>query len=180
MSFDQFGLLGGGDFDFSRVEAEFTTFFTLQEDFFGRASILKLTTRGGYIFGGASPTYERFYLGGRSFRGFEFRTIAPKGIRADNGEVSDTSVGGDWMFFLGGQYEVPIFDENVTGVVFLDSGTVTEDFGLNDYRLSAGLGVRLYIPALGSAPIAFDFGFPIFKEDTDEDQVLTFSAELPF
>lgn len=179
VSFDQFGLLGG-DYDFSKIQSELTTFFTLHEDFFGRPSILKITSRVGYIFGDSAPTYERFYLGGRTFRGFEFRTIAPKGIRADNGLVSETSVGGDWLLFLGAQYEVPIFDENVTGVIFFDSGTVTEDFGLDDYRLSVGLGVRLYIPALGSAPIAFDFGFPVFSEDTDEEQVLTFSAELPF
>ena len=26
------------------------------------------------------PVYERFYLGGQSFRGFDFRTISPKGV----------------------------------------------------------------------------------------------------
>ena len=60
------------------------------------------------------------------------------------------------------------------------TGTVTEDFGLDDYRVSTGLGVRLYIQQLGPVPIAFDFGFPIIKEETDEDRLFTFTVDLPF
>ena len=66
------------------------------------------------------------------------------------------------------------------GVLFVDSGTVTEDIGFDDYRVSIGFGIRLYIPQFGEVPIAFDFGFPLLKEDTDEEQLISFSAELPF
>lgn len=171
----------GGDYDFWRADADYTVFLTLAEDFLGRKSILRLNTRAAYIFDADPrvPTYERFYLGGRSFRGFDFRTIAPKGVRIDNGQPSD-SIGGDFLFFAGAQYEVPIFDETINGVVFLDTGTVTDGFGFDDYRVSAGFGVRLYIPQLGPVPIAFDFGFPIREAEGDENQVLSFSAELPF
>jgi len=181
LSLDNFGLLGG-DYDFWRAEAEYSTFLTLREDFLGRRSILRLTTRAGHIFGvdGRSPTYERFYMGGRTFRGYRFRTIAPKGIRADNGERSREAVGGEWMFFAGAQYEVPIFDETVTGVLFLDSGTVTDRIGFDDYRVSVGFGLRLYIPQLGPVPIAFDFGFPVRSAAGDERQLFSFSAELPY
>jgi len=180
LALDRVGALGG-DFDFWRAEADYTVFLTLAEDFLGRRSILKLNTRAGYIFDADPrvPTYERFYLGGRSFRGFEFRTVAPKGVRIDNGEQAD-SVGGTWLFFAGAQYEVPIFQENVNGVVFVDTGTVTDSVGFDDYRVSVGFGVRLYVPQLGPVPIAFDFGFPIKDVEGDEDQVLSFSAELPF
>ena len=126
------------------------------------------------------PTYERFYLGGRCFRGFDFRTVSPKGIRADTGQLGNDPVGGEWMLFFGGQYEFPIFEEVVTGVVFVDTGTVTHDVGIDDYRVSVGAGVRLYIPQLGPIPIAFDFGFPLIKQDGDRLQLLSFSAELPF
>lgn len=180
LGLDRVGALGG-DYDFWRAEADYTVFLTLAEDFLGRRSILKLNTRAGYIFDEDPrvPTYERFYLGGRSFRGFEFRTVAPKGVRIDNGEPAD-AVGGSWLFFAGAQYEVPIFQENINGVVFIDSGTVTDSVGFDDYRVSVGFGIRLYIPQLGPVPIAFDFGFPIQDVEGDEKQVLSFSAELPF
>ena len=65
-------------------------------------------------------------------------------------------------------------------MAFIDSGTVTEDPGFDQYRVSVGFGVRLYIPQFGPAPLAFDFAFPVLKEDTDETQVFSFSAEIPF
>jgi len=179
LSLDWMGALGG-DYDFYTAQADYTVFLTIREDFLGRKSILKLDSRLGYIFGGDSPTYERFYLGGRSFRGFEFREISPKGIRADTGELGDDPVGGEWLIFLGAQYEFPLFQETITGVVFLDTGTVTEDVGVEDYRVSVGTGLRLYIPQLGPVPIAFDFGFPIVSEPGDDEQLFSFSAELPF
>jgi outer membrane protein insertion porin family len=181
LSLERVGLLGG-DFNFFRSQAEYSVFLTLDEDFLGRKSVFKLVARSSYIFGedGHVPTYERFYMGGRSFRGFDFRTVSPKGIRADTLEQGDDPVGGEWLLFLGGQYEFPIFEEVVTGVAFVDSGTVTREVGLEDYRVSVGVGVRLYIPQLGPIPIAFDFGFPLVKRDGDEEQLLSFSAELPF
>ena len=84
------------------------------------------------------------------------------------------------MFFAGAQYEFPLYDEVVTGVLFCDSGTVIDDVGFDDYRVALGFGVRLYVDALGPVPIAFDFGFPLKEGPNDETQVLSFSAELPF
>jgi outer membrane protein insertion porin family len=179
VSLDRFGAFGG-DYDFNNINAEYTIFLTVAEDFLGRRSTLRLNTEVGHIFGGRAPTYEQYYRGGRTFRGFRFREISPKGIRNDNNEPSDEPVGGEWMFFAGAQYEFPIFGDQVTGVLFLDSGTVTDSVGFDDYRVSVGTGVRLYIPQFGPVPIAFDFGFPILKEDSDRSQVLSFSAELPF
>ena len=57
---------------------------------------------------------------------------------------------------------------------------VLECEGLKDYRVSVGVGLRLYLAALGPAPLAFDFGFPIVKQETDQTQIFSFSAELPF
>lgn len=179
-SLEQVGIFGG-DFTFTTLNGEYTGFFTLDEDFFGRKTTFKLSSRASYIFNGdEAPIYERLYLGGRSFRGFEFRTISPKGIRADNGLVGNDPVGGQWLFFLGGEYEIPIFENVITGVLFCDSGTVTNDIGFDEYRVSVGFGIRLYIPQLGPVPISFDFGIPILSESGDEEQVLNFGAQLPF
>lgn len=175
---EQIGVFGG-DFDFTRLTAEHTVFLTLAEDFLGRKSILSLNTQVGYQFGGTTPIYERFFLGGRSFRGFDYRTVAPRGLRP-TGIPSDDPIGGDWLFFWGAQYEFPIFDRFVGGVVFVDTGTVTSDASFDDYRVSIGTGIRLYIPQLGQAPLAFDLGFPILSEETDEEQVLSFSIDVPF
>ena len=179
LNFETFGLFGG-DFDFTTVGAQYTVFLTLNEDFLGRKSVLKLNTESRYIFEGDAPVYEKFYLGGRSFRGFDFREVSPKGIRADNGQPSDDPVGGNWLFFAGAQYEVPLVSETFTAVAFVDTGTVINDLGFDEYRVSIGLGIRLYIPQFGPVPIAFDFAFPLLKEESDETQVLSFAAELPF
>lgn len=179
VSYDRIGALGG-DYGFNNLSVDYTVFLTVSEDFLGRRSILRLNTEVGHIFGGRAPTYERYYRGGRSFRGFRFREISPKGIRQDTGEPSNDPVGGEWMFFAGAQYEFPLFGEAVTGVFFVDTGTVTDSIGFDDYRVSVGTGLRLYIPQFGPVPIAFDFGFPIVKQSGDETQVLSFSAELPF
>ena len=176
----QTGLLGG-DFDFTTTSAAYTVFLTLDEDFLGRRSILKLNSRVGYIINGEdAPIYQRLYLGGRSFRGFGFREVSPKGIRADDGLPSEDPVGGEWLLFAGAQYEFPLFAETITGVFFVDSGTVTNNPGFDDYRVSIGGGIRLYIPQLGPIPMAFDFAVPIRKEDDDETQLFSFTAELPF
>ncbi len=168
-----------GDFTFSKVSADYTVLLTTHRDFMDRASILKLTARLGYIFGGEAPTYEKYYLGGRTLRGFEFRTVSPKGVDLLGQQTTDP-VGGNWLMFLGAQYEIPLIGELLNLVTFVDSGTVTDDIATDPYRLSVGIGLRIYIQAFGPVPLAFDFGFPLLKEDSDEEQVFSFSAELPF
>jgi len=184
LGIQQFVSGGGdeGDSPFTNFTAGVTSFFTLDEDYLGRRSVLRLSADVGYIFGGDAPVYERYYLGGRSFRGFEFRTISPKasGTIANPDTPVNEPVGGDFLFFLGAQYEVPLYDEFLAGVVFVDSGTVDDGFSLSAYRVSVGVGIRLFLEALGPAPIAFDLGFPILKEEEDETQLISFSAELPF
>jgi outer membrane protein insertion porin family len=166
---------------FTVFRGGYTQFFTVSEDFLGRRSTLRLSTDVGYILGDDAPVYERFYLGGRTFRGFEFRTISPKSQQnIDPLTTADDPVGGLWMFFAGAQYEQPVFGSTLSMVGFVDSGTVTDDVGLDQYRVSIGMGVRLYIPQFGPAPLAFDFAVPLVKEESDETQVFSFSAEIPF
>lgn len=171
-----------GDFTFTPINLKHNTFIPIREDYLGRSTILKLSTKLGYIPQGRdnTPTYERFYSGGQKFRGFEFRSISPKGIRNDNGLPSDDAVGGTYEFFLGAEVQQPIYEELLSIVAFVDSGTVSFNPGFDEYRVSVGFGFRIYMPSLSPAPLAFDFGFPIVKEDTDKTRLFTFSVDLPF
>jgi outer membrane protein insertion porin family len=179
LSVEQFGALG--DYDFTKLSAEHTVFFTIDRDYLDRATVLTLTGRTGYIpQGGDAPIFERYNLGGRSFRGFDFRGIGPVGVRNDTGELGDDQVGGDFLLFAGAQVEKLIAGELVGLVGFVDSGTISNDVGLDEYRVSVGTGLRLYIPAFGQAPLAFDFAIPVVKEDTDEEEFFSFSIEVPF
>lgn len=176
---EQFGLIG--DETFSVLSAEYARYFKLDEDVLGRSTTLLLRTKGSYIPGGddVAPFYERNYLGGQNFRGFAHRGASPVG-RDINGNLTDDPIGGNWLFFAGAEYQRPLFQDVVAGVLFVDSGTVSNEVGFDQYRVSIGAGFRLSIPALGSVPLAFDFGFPIMKEDTDRERLFTFSLDIPF
>lgn len=178
---DQFGALGG-DFEFTRLSASYDKFWTLDEDFLGRKTILSLKTDVGYIpqSNGEVPLYERFYAGGRSFRGFQFRGVGPRGVRNDTGRLGDDPVGGRFNFVSRLEYEVPLYEEIVRWAFFTDQGTIQEDFGFDQWRVAVGTGVRFNIAFFGQAPIALDFGFPLIEEDGDQTQILSFSVQLPF
>ena len=177
---EQFGALG--DDQFTVLNGELAQYFELEEDVLGRSTTLLLKARASYIPGAedVAPFYERLYLGGQNFRGFALRGASPVGIRNDTGGVSDDAVGGNWLFFAGAELSKPLYQDFLAGVLFVDTGTVERDFGFSEYRASAGFGFRLVIPALSQVPLAFDFGFPLLKEDTDRERFFTFTLELPF
>lgn len=177
---EQFGIFG--DEEFTVVNAEFGKYFKLDQDVLDRSTTLYLSTRASYIPGDAdvAPFYDRLYLGGENFRGFAFRGASPVGIRNDNGLVSDDAVGGNFLFFAGAQITKPVYEDVAAIVGFVDSGTVQEEVGFDQYRVSVGFGIRLYVQQLSPVPLAFDFGFPIMKEETDRTRLFTFSIDLPF
>lgn len=178
---EQAGVLGG-DFSFTSLRAEHQLFLTVSEGFLGEKTVLSFKTAMGYIPQGPeeAPVYERFYLGGQSFRGFNYRTVSPKGLRNDTKELTNEPVGGTWSFFFGPEISQPLFSEMLAAVAFIDSGTVTNDVGFDDYRVSVGFGLRLFIPGLSPAPLAFDFGFPLVKQYGDRERVFTFAVDIPF
>lgn len=172
----------GGDFDFTRLGASHSAFFTIHEDFLGHKTVLSLKTAATWIPEGPSetPIFERLYLGGQNFRGFRFRTISPKGVRNDTGVVGTDPRGGTFSFFFGPEVTQPIYQDIAAVAAFVDTGTVTDQIGFSDYRVSAGVGLRLYVEALGPVPLSFDFGFPILKQSGDRERVFSFSLDLPF
>ncbi len=179
-SVEQVGALGG-DYDFTKLGARFDKFYTLDQDFLGRKTIFSFRAELAYIpQEDRAPIFERYFAGGhRSFRGFAFRGVGPRGVRADTGLVDDDAVGGDFMALMGLQYEFPILEDNIRGVIFTDQGTVQEDVGLDEWRVSIGTGIRLKLPIFGAAPLAIDLAIPLIKESTDDDQIISFDLSLP-
>lgn len=172
-SWEQFGILGG-DHTFSRVIGEYNHYWTVKTDNFDRKHIMQVGATTGGIFGEA-PVFERFYAGGiGSIRGFEFRGISPRaGWRGDR-------VGGDFMVRTNAQYSFPIAGKTVRGVTFFDMGTVEDDFGIQSWRASVGVGARIYIQYFGPIPLAFDLAFPIAQDSDDDTQVFSFSFGTTF
>ncbi|MBL9140606.1 MAG: BamA/TamA family outer membrane protein, partial [Phycisphaerae bacterium] len=172
----------GGDYSYPQVGFGVTQFFTTYEDFLGRKQTLRLKSNVAYIFSSDAPVYERFYLGGRSLRGFDYRTVSPKAVGTIAQPFTPTTdpVGGQFLFFAGAQYEIPLLGEFMSAVVFVDSGTVNNDQWLGQYRVGIGAGLRLYIPQFGQAPIALDFAYPLLKQEYDQEQIFSFTIDLPF
>lgn len=159
-----------GTFQYPRFDAELRKYFTLYQhpDGSGR-HVLSLGTRVG-ITGDDTPVYDRFFAGGFStIRGFDFRgaSYRDKGV----------TVGGDFMLLASAEYMFPITaDDMLRGVVFCDTGTVEPTIGdwSDKYRVAPGVGMRITVPAMGPAPIALDFAFPVSKEEGDHRQVFSF------
>ena len=163
-----------GTFQYPRGDIDLRRFFTLSQrpDGSGR-QVLSLVTRLS-LTGDDTPIYDTYYGGGFStIRGFAFRGVSPR----DQG----VPVGGDAMFLASAEYMFPITaDDMLRGVVFCDTGTVEHDFTnwQSVYRVAPGFGLRITIPALGPAPIALDFAFPVSHDPSD--QILNFSFFIGF
>lgn len=170
-----------GDFTFSKLNAEYQFFLPVSQDALGRTSVLSFRFNANLIpQKNEAPIYERFFLGGTNFRGFDFRGVSPRGIANNTGELGDNPSGGRWSFFAGVEYTQPVWQDVISAVVFLDTGTVTDEIGFSDYRASIGIGLRIRVPALGPVPLAFDLATPIKDEDGDETRIFSFTADLPF
>jgi outer membrane protein insertion porin family len=87
------------------------------------------------------------------------------------------TVGGKFMLLGSVEYLFPITaDDTLRGVVFCDTGTVLPrmDDWSDKYRISPGFGLRITIPAMGPAPIALDFAFPVSHHPGDRLEAFSF------
>ena len=126
----------------------------------GKKSSFVLTARAGGKLHGDMPDFASFSLGG------------PYTIRGFN--ISEVGVGDGYM--LGSaEMRVPIpfidrltsnsFLNNLRLAAFVDAGTLfnksigTNIFDKPGYAISAGVGLRVFIPGLG--PINLDYGIPL-------------------
>jgi len=158
-----------GTFDYPRATADLRKYFLVHErpDGSGR-NVLSFSTRLGYS-GSNTPIYDNFFAGGFStLRGFQFRDASPVNM--------GVTVGGRFMFIGSAEYLMPVTaDDMLSAVFFVDYGTVEKNIEINDFRVVPGIGLRVTVPALGPAPIALDFAFPIISAPTDQEQVFSFN-----
>ena len=159
-----------GSFSYPRGGVEYRRYFLLNEraDHSGR-HVLSMSTNVE-VTGSNTPVYDRLFAGGFStMRGFDFRGASPV--------VGGMQVGGDFLWLNSVEYMFPITaDDMIHGVVFCDFGTVEPNVAINDFRVAPGVGLRLTVPAMGPAPIALDFAFPVAKADFDDTRVFSFSV----
>jgi outer membrane protein insertion porin family len=165
-----------GTWQYTRAEIDLRKHFTMHErpDGSGR-HVLSLSGTVAYT-GDDTPAYDRYFAGGFStIRGFAFRDASPLafGANTPNGAV----VGGDFELLTSAEYMFPITaDDMLRGVVFCDTGTVEptiKDWN-NKYRVAPGFGLRIMVPAMGPAPLAFDFAFPVSWNPGDRFEVFSF------
>jgi len=161
-----------GTFVYPRAELDLSRYFLIHQrpDESGR-HVLSLSGRLG-ITGSDTPIYEHYYAGGFStIRGFDYRGASPRDA------ATGVLVGGEFQLLTSAQYMFPITaDDMLRAVVFCDAGTVvpTIDQWDQDYRVAPGFGLRIMIPAMGPAPIALDFAFPVSRERGDRREVFSF------
>ena len=157
-----------GDFEYPRFEGEYRQYFTTYQrpDNSGR-QVFTVSGNVGWS-GDDTPIFERFFAGGfQTFRGFSFRGVSPRSL--------GVATGGTFSFLGSAEYRIPVTANDMVQVVgFTDFGTIEESESFDNFRLSVGAGLRLTIPQMGPVPLAFDFAFPILKEDVDERQVFSF------
>ena len=163
-----------GDYTYPIGTAEFTQFFSskyLQREDGSGKHVMAIRSQLG-IAGSNTPVYDRFYAGGfRSLRGFTFRGVGP--------EIDGLHTGGRFSFLNTIEYQIPILqNDKLFFVTFLDHGTVEDSVEIKNYRVSAGFGFRIAVPALGPLPIALDFAFPLTKMPGDNTQLFSFYVGL--
>ena len=163
-----------GTYDYARFETEYRTYFLLAQRADGSGKqTLSYSTQVGFS-GEDTPIFENFFAGGyATLRGFDFRGASPV--------LAGVEVGGRFQWLNSVEYMFPITaDDAFRGVAFVDFGTVERDVELNEdnYRVVPGVGLRVAIPMLGPAPLAFDFGFPVAQADTDDERMFSFYMSL--
>lgn len=134
------------------------------------------------------PISERFFLGGRStVRGFGENDVGPVG-------QDGTPIGGDVSLNVNLELQFPLF-YGFEGAVFADGGAVylqhADDvgsngepicadfcaFSLDNFRRSAGLGLR-YVTPIG--PLSLDYGFKLDRRHGESIGAVHFSVGVLF
>ncbi len=168
-----FGEGGVGDFEIYRLGLSFRKWFGMP---WRGGHVLSLRTRLETVdsYGDDPvPIHERLYLGGgRTVRGFDYRSLGPK-VSTDTDGNNWHPVGGQTMLFASAEYTIPIV-KALRLATFIDAGSLDADAfsgETSDYGMSAGLGLRVDIPGF---PIRIDYAKPIVEPDNTEEQSFIF------
>ncbi|MEI8377837.1 MAG: BamA/TamA family outer membrane protein [bacterium] len=147
--------ISGDSGSFGKVEGSFQKYHPV-----GEKSTFALMGKVGTNFHGDAPYFAQYHLGGmRSMRGFSQGAAGNgKGIMMATAEFRTP------IPFMDKITENTFFND-MRLVAFMDAGKVISPNIVDDvykypgYGISAGLGLRIYIPGLG--PIKLDYGYPL-------------------
>jgi outer membrane protein insertion porin family len=159
-----------GEFNFPRGDFEWAQYFLVRQrpDGSGRHTAGLITKLG--VSGSDTPIFENYFAGGfATIRGFQFRGASPKDM--------GVTVGGRFQWLNSAEYYFPLTaDDMIRGTFFCDFGTVEKNVALHpdQFRVAPGFGFRINVPAMGPAPLAFDFAFPVASASTDHRQMFSF------
>ena len=121
-------------------------------------------------------TKNAFSLGGRNFRGFDYRGIGPvlNGIYLGGNKIFTSTLGYGSSF---------LFDDkdNIDIKLFLTSGSIWDsDYtSNNEFNLRSSTGISFdFLTAIG--PISFSYAIPIEKNNNDITRAFSFSIGTTF
>lgn len=158
---------------------------------FSEEYVLKFLARGGFIDGLGQDVRSNygFYLGGNSFRGFNFAGLGPRYV--ENGSAKGGSSAGGTTYYVGSvEFLFPLGlpkELGINGVLFSDNGTLkgvdqinknnsqVEDSG--SIRSTYGVSIVWSSPM---GPIRLDFSKVARREKYDETQNFRFSFGTNF
>ncbi len=161
----------GGDTKFFRIDATAIKYFPVIEDV-----VFSLRADGGYIWGIGGKDLrinDRYFLGDRSLRGFEYGGVGARD------KASDDALGGDWYATASAELTFPIGlpkEMGIKGKLFTDAGLIgkPDDYDAktmeysNRLRAAVGTGIEWASPM---GVINFDFSYAFAKEDYDKTRV---------
>ena len=180
----------GGDARFLRTDVRASQYFPVSK----RPSVtLALSARAGAIVGLGRDVVvsDRYFLGGRSLRGFDSGGVGPR-LKNEDGSsnFSGFALGGNYLATATTEVIFPVGlsseDLGLQARLFAEFGTL---FGIDtnrdrasyhddsSIRGSLGFGISWGTP-LG--PLRLDFAWPVLKEDFDKDQTILFSIGTQF
>ena len=121
---------------------------------------------------GDVPIIDRLFIGGgRTVRGFEYRDVGPKAVRADSDGLIHRPIGGRTSGMIKAEYTVPVVP-NIRVAGFFDIGNVwidSFDFDIGNTASSTGFGLRFDMPGF---PVRIDRAWVVEKDSplTDTDK----------
>jgi outer membrane protein insertion porin family len=143
--------------------------------------------------GGTIRYSDRFFRGGRDFRGFERGGVGPREVAYNaNGEPSyGQSLGANRYFIGTAQVSLPLGLSKESGMranLFVDFGVLGETDEVSsspnriiedqmDFRATTGLSFAWRSPF---GPVRFDFAEPLAKEDYDQTRFFRFTIGTSF
>lgn len=168
----------GGTLHFVRTRFDYDHYFTIAPGF-----VAKIGGEAGAIVGLGEDIRltNRFFVGGKNFRGFANGGIGPRDA------ATLDALGGILFYVLTVEQSFPLGlpeELGILGRVFTDFGTLTESDesgpGILDTastRVSAGFGISWASPF---GPVAIDLGIPLVSEPSDLEELIRFNFGTRF